>query len=327
MKKILIMILVLATIFLVSCSTKESDKSVESEAETKTEELSTDTVVKITIDGEELSEEYFKKQLALNIYNTNVQLGEDYLKEKKNVEKLISDTTNALIQFKVYEIMANEAGFKIDKDAAMLSYNQFIASVDEKMKNYLDENEIGEEYLLSLFETQIMINEYLNSELEKIFETDEFKEKYKDIELAKASHILIPANQEEKANEIYEKINENPELFESIAEQESTDTASGSMGGNLGYFSKGTMVKEFSDAVFNAEIGELLKPVRSEFGWHIIRVDDKGLMGEIESKLENGVELEKEKNKIAYDIYYKKIEEMYQSKKETLKIETAIIGE
>ncbi len=327
MKKLLIVILILTTISLASCSSKETNENLESGAESETSEMNIDTVVRIKINGEELSDEYFKKQLALNVYNTKMQLGEDYLKKEKNIKTLISDTTNALIQFKVYEVMADEAGFKTDAEAARSNYNQFIASVDDDMKIYLEENGIDEEYLISLFESQMKINEYLKSELDKIFETEEFKEKYKNIELAKASHILIPANQEEKANEIYEKIKADPALFESLAKEESTDTASGNMGGSLGYFSKGTMVREFSQAVFNAEIGELIKPVRSEFGWHIIRVEDKGLMSEIESKLEDDFELEKEKNKIAYDIYYEKIENMYQTKKEMLEIETAIIGE
>src|SRR3990172_10009595 len=53
------------------------------------------------------------------------------------------------------------------------------------------------------------------------------------------------------------------------------DETSAQNGGDLGYFTKGKMVPEFSEAAFATEIGKNSAPVQSQFGWHVIHVDDK----------------------------------------------------
>jgi len=63
--------------------------------------------------------------------------------------------------------------------------------------------------------------------------------------------------------------------FEKAAELYSEDYGSAAQGGSIGWFKKGMMVKEFSDAVFSMKKGELSQPVRTQFGWHIIRCDDR----------------------------------------------------
>ena len=50
---------------------------------------------------------------------------------------------------------------------------------------------------------------------------------------------------------------------------------SGRNGGDLGYFGRGQMVKEFEDAAFNAEPGKVIGPIQTQFGWHLIMVTDK----------------------------------------------------
>ena len=63
--------------------------------------------------------------------------------------------------------------------------------------------------------------------------------------------------------------------FEKAAELYSEDYGSGAQGGSLGWFKKGMMVKEFNDAVFSMKKGEISAPVKTQFGWHIIRCEDK----------------------------------------------------
>src|SRR5690606_15070132 len=87
-----------------------------------------------------------------------------------------------------------------------------------------------------------------------------------------ARHILVDS--EEKAKEVFEKIGQG-EAFAKLAEAYSNDPGSKADGGNLGYFTKGQMVKEFEDAAFALKKGEVSKPIKSKFGWHIIKVEDR----------------------------------------------------
>jgi len=86
-----------------------------------------------------------------------------------------------------------------------------------------------------------------------------------------AKHILVDT--EKEAQDLYEKITKGEMSFEDAAQQHSK-CPSGSNGGSLGSFGKGVMVKEFEDAAFALKVGEISKPVRTEFGWHLIKVEE-----------------------------------------------------
>lgn len=91
-------------------------------------------------------------------------------------------------------------------------------------------------------------------------------------EEVKASHILVDS--EEKANQIVKEI-EAGLSFEEAAKKYSNDPNSAKTGGDLGYFTREVMVPEFSEVAFATGIGETAKPVKSDFGWHVIKVMDK----------------------------------------------------
>ncbi len=84
----------------------------------------------------------------------------------------------------------------------------------------------------------------------------------------KCSHILVQKQSE--AIQILEKI-KSGEKFGKLAKEFSIDTGSGKKEGNLGYFGKGMMVKPFEEAAFKLQIGEITEPVKTEFGYHIIK--------------------------------------------------------
>ncbi|MGE0629326.1 MAG: peptidylprolyl isomerase, partial [Hyphomicrobiaceae bacterium] len=88
----------------------------------------------------------------------------------------------------------------------------------------------------------------------------------------KVRHILVDS--EDKAKEVVEKIAHGAE-FSDMARQYSKDPGSRDNGGNLGYFGRGQMVPQFEEAAFKLAPGEFSQPVKSQFGWHIIRVDDR----------------------------------------------------
>lgn len=87
----------------------------------------------------------------------------------------------------------------------------------------------------------------------------------------KASHILVKTEME--ALKIKNEIESGKIDFPHAAGQYSM-CPSGGDGGDLGYFSKGVMVKEFEDAAFNAELNKITEPVQTQFGWHLIIVTD-----------------------------------------------------
>lgn len=86
----------------------------------------------------------------------------------------------------------------------------------------------------------------------------------------KASHILVKT--EAEAKEIIRKLSSGDD-FAKLAKLYS-QCPSGRAGGDLGYFGKGQMVKPFEDAAFKAKVGEIVGPVKTQFGWHVIKVTD-----------------------------------------------------
>ena len=110
---------------------------------------------------------------------------------------------------------------------------------------------------------------------------------------SKASHILINqyGNDEKnlaEANKLYDRLVAGAD-FAALAKEFSKDPGSGSKGGDLGYFGKGMMVKEFEDACFNGKVGEIQKPVKTNYGYHIIKVTDRSDKKYIVEKIVNQV--------------------------------------
>ena len=87
----------------------------------------------------------------------------------------------------------------------------------------------------------------------------------------KASHLLVRT--EDEAKQLREEIL-GGKPFEDVAAEVSL-CPSGANGGDLGFFGKGQMVKEFEDAAFSMEIGEVSEPIQTQFGWHLIKLTDK----------------------------------------------------
>ena len=84
----------------------------------------------------------------------------------------------------------------------------------------------------------------------------------------KCSHILV--EKQSQALQILERINSG-EKFGKLAKELSIDSGSAKRDGNLGYFSRGKMVKEFENVAFKLEIGHISEPVKTQYGYHIIK--------------------------------------------------------
>jgi peptidyl-prolyl cis-trans isomerase C len=149
-----------------------------------------------------------------------------------------------------------------------------------------------------------------DAEIQKAYEA-----KKGEFEQAKARHILIafkgsPAAQKEKkelsedeakarAEDLRKKIVAGGDFVE-LAKTESDDLGSGSRGGDLGSFGRGQMVPEFESAVFEGKIGEVQPPVRTQFGYHIIQVQERGArpLAEVKPGIERDLKQQKVQEKI-----------------------------
>jgi len=93
----------------------------------------------------------------------------------------------------------------------------------------------------------------------------------KEIPLTK----LASSDAEKKAVEVLAKYNNKEKTFEELAKEFSTDTTSAQNGGELGFFARGQMVPEFENAAFALEPGQVSQPIKTQYGVHIILVEEK----------------------------------------------------
>ena len=131
---------------------------------------------------------------------------------------------------------------------------------------------------LAFYQAKALRDAYFNSTIKPSVTDEEVKAAYdkeaskvKVSERVRARHILVQT--EKEAKEVLARLNKG-EKFEDIAKQVSLD-GSKDYGGDLGYFSAEEMVPEFSKAAFSLKIGETSAPVKTDYGWHVIKVEDR----------------------------------------------------
>lgn len=137
-----------------------------------------------------------------------------------------------------YLAMVEDAKEKLLKSHMIASFMRQVDVSDEEVKNFYDENP-------------------------KMFIAPDS---------IRASHILLPA--EQQAIDILKEIKDGDKTFEQAAHDYSV-CPSREKDGDLGYFSKGKMVPQFEEAAFTMKVGDMSKePVKTDFGWHIIKITD-----------------------------------------------------
>lgn len=126
---------------------------------------------------------------------------------------------------------------------------------------------------------KVLLDEYLQREAKKAATPEAAQKLFNDTvkaltpeEELNARHILV--EDEAVAKTVAERIKKG-EDFAKIAAELSKDPGSGKEGGSLGWFSKDRMVPEFAEAAFKLKKGEVSEPVKSQFGWHVIKLEDR----------------------------------------------------
>ena len=132
---------------------------------------------------------------------------------------------------------------------------------------------------LAYYREKVLLDEYLTREGKKAVTADAAKKLFDDTtkamapeEEAHARHILV--EDEAQAKAVVERLKKG-EDFAKVAAELSKDPGSGKEGGDLGWFTKDRMVPEFAEAAFKLKKGEISEPVKSQFGWHVIKLEDK----------------------------------------------------
>lgn len=190
--------------------------------------------------------------------------------KKSDVDKFIITMGNEGVQFD------NEEGRKQIATELMNQHLIYLDAVESGLENDEDfqkELQIAKEQILrqfamkkvldSVYVTDEEINDFYNSNLDR----------FKKIYSYRASHILVET--EEHAKNLKSKI-DSGESFEELAKSNSKCPSS-EQGGDLGLFSSGQMVKEFEDTCNLIEVGTVSEPVKTQFGYHLVKLVEKHL--------------------------------------------------
>lgn len=270
-------ILVLISFFLVAGSFTACSKS-SSEKEKPA----------IRVNNETISEKEFDSVLQREISALAAQykrFGREFNPQSEDAKRFISQIKQKLSQDMVQRLLildaAKKAGIKVDN-----------AEVDEQLKhikerfgtegfeNFKKEMGFDEAYIKQDISKQMMIRKYLDSLLKDVKVDDkevaEYFEKnhskYDQPEMIRASHILLKT--EKEAEDIRKKVKAG-EDFSELAFKFSIDPSAKQNKGDLNYFPRGVMDKTFEDAAFSMKKGEISKPVKTRFGYHIIKLVDR----------------------------------------------------
>lgn len=148
--------------------------------------------------------------------------------------------------------------------------------LSEGLKQGIDKSDAVQKELEEV-KRKLVVKHFLEAKTADVTDAD-LKREYdalvinlRDKKEARARHILVAT--EADAKDIEKKLADG-KSFEELAKQYSKDPGSAKQGGDLGYFTKDKMVKEFADAAFAMKKGQVSKPVKSQFGWHIIKLED-----------------------------------------------------
>ena len=189
-----------------------------------------------------------------------------------------SSVVDTLITNKVIELEAKKQGVEVSKDAIDKELASFIESYggEDSFNSALEYSGITLDDFKKDVEIYLLTKEMMSKDIEIADEDieayfEENKADFNQPEEVRASHILV--EDEATAQEVLEKINAGEDFAELAAEYSTDSTAEN--GGDLGFFGTGEMVEAFETAAFALNVGEVSDIVKTDYGFHIIKVTDK----------------------------------------------------
>lgn len=196
-------------------------------------------------------------------------------------DKIVTSKAGDITKEEFYNQMKTQAGkqvlnnmvmekvliknYKVDEKEVDKKFDEMKKQVGDQFDTLMKQQGLKEETVKNGVRASLAQEQAI----EKTITDKELKENYKPE--IKASHILV--KDEATAKKVKEELGQG-KSFEDLAKQYSEDTGSKEKGGDLGYFTAGKMVKEFEDAAYKMKKDEVSEPVKSQFGYHIIKVTD-----------------------------------------------------
>lgn len=262
MKKIIaVMLLITMLLSLAACGGTEKDKGTDL----------------VKVGDTAITEDQMDQYLELTAYLRGIdltQLSDDSMKGAKS--QMLDDLVSLECIRQYYAGKED----KILPDTIDADVKEFIdqAKSTDTVKSYLEEKNISDETLQKFYYDQYYSKAFVDEVQAGMKNLDSDAKAYYDanidsfkVDEVTASHILV--KDEATAKEVQDKLKAG-EKFEDLAKSYSID-GSAADGGNLGTFGRGAMVQEFEDAAFALKPGEISDIVKSQFGYHIIKVTDK----------------------------------------------------
>ena len=181
---------------------------------------------------------------------------------------------------------------------------------EENPNNFIMPDQVKVNFLLYSVAEILPTVEISDEEVKQYFQDN--KAQFEASQQRRAKHILFLTDSDmtneqvdevkQLAESVREKAIKNPKNFDDLAKEFSKDTESAKNGGDLGFFSRGMMVKEFDEVVFDMKVGDVSPLVKTQFGFHIINLTD--IKGE-------EVTFESVKAQIKGEILYSKAQQIY----------------
>lgn len=217
-----------------------------------------------------------KSEIVATVDNINITKDElyDLLVEQYGAQTLDALISDKIIELEVAKNKVEISSEEVDKEVeSMANYYGGMEALDNAMKSYnMTMEDMKDNVKMNLSLKKLVGSNIIISDEEIVSYFEENKEKFNQEEQVSASHILVES--EELAKEIREKLVAGEDIAE-LAKEYSTDEGTKNNGGNLGFFGRGEMVESFDKAAFTLNIGEISEPIKSNYGYHVIIVNEK----------------------------------------------------
>ncbi|HOE56733.1 MAG TPA: peptidylprolyl isomerase [Bacillota bacterium] len=284
-------------------------------------EIDNNTVV-AKVSDQEIKKEEFNK--LFNILKTQYeqQFGTEVWEQEVDGKKFGDVAREKLLDMLIDEKLqinkASELGITVTDDEVNIEIEKAKKYFDseEKYNEFLKSQNIDLDYIKQSMKKELIINKLNEKLTEKVtVDNDELKNYYDNHQdefvSVKASHILLESREE--AEKILQRVKAG-ENFAELAKQNSKDPSAKENSGDLGYFSQGEMVEPFEKAAFAMKPGEISDIVQTDFGFHIIKLEDR--------KLEKFADVREQlKGNLLYDKKSKEYEKLLEEMRKNTKIE------